>query len=587
MQNTSKQTIRLFGRYLLKYRVSGFFLALAIISASIAHNIPALYYKDFFDLLTTADPNGAAVVAKQLIMVLGTIAFIEGGNWFFWRAATFLNTHVETRITGAANQDCFEILHRHSFSFFNNNFVGSLVKRAHRFVSALAQMLDLIVWTIVPLGVNVVMITIVLAQRARFLAVLVAIWTLVFLTVNWFLTRYKLKYDLAYGEADSHVSGHFADTITNNSSVKLFNGFLSETSTFRGLLEKAQRLQRIRWNLDGLFEAIQALLVIILEIGLMYAAIGFWQRGILTAGDFVLIQAYILSLVNEIWGFGRTIRRLSEALADATEMTEIFEMPLEIKDHPDSFALEVKKGEIVFSDVTFTYHAKRPMFEHLDLVIKPGEKVAFVGPSGSGKSTLIKLLLRMYDLNAGSILIDRQPIAMVTQESLWQAVSLVPQEPILFHRSIMENIRYGKPDASDEEVFSAAKAAHCHEFINRLPEGYATIAGERGLKLSGGERQRISIARAVLRNAPILVLDEATSSLDTESERYIQDALSHIMPGKTVVVIAHRLSTIMQMDRIVVVRHGKIAEEGTHAALLEKKGVYAELWKLQAGGVIE
>jgi ABC-type multidrug transport system fused ATPase/permease subunit len=192
----------------------------------------------------------------------------------------------------------------------------------------------------------------------------------------------------------------------------------------------------------------------------------------------------------------------------------------------------------------------------------------------------------MYDVQKGTITVDGQPIHQVTQESLWKAISLVPQEPMLFHRSIMENIRYGRPEATDDEVFAAAKAAHCHEFINRLPEGYATIAGERGLKLSGGERQRISIARAILRDAPILVLDEATSSLDSESERYIQDALTHIMPGKTVIVIAHRLSTIMQMDRIVVLKHGVVVEDGAHAELLAKKGVYADLWKLQTGDVI-
>ena len=383
------------------------------------------------------------------------------------------------------------------------------------------------------------------------------------------------------------VSGHFADTITNNASVKLYNGLLPEAKTFHALLEKAQGIQRLRWNLDGMFEAAQALLVVGLEIGLFYVAVHFWQRGVLTVGDFVLIQAYVISLVNEIWGFGRTIRRISEAMADASEMTALFEKPFEIQDQPQAPHLIVHDGQIKFSDVHFTYHEKRPMFNNLSLAIKSGEKVAFVGPSGSGKSTLVKLLLRMYDVNGGQITIDGQSIAAVTQESLWKAISLVPQEPVLFHRSIMENIRYGKPDATDEEVIAAAHVAHCHEFINRLPEGYATIAGERGLKLSGGERQRISIARAVLRNAPILILDEATSSLDSESERYIQDALTHIMPGKTVIVIAHRLSTIMQMDRIIVIKHGTVAEQGTHANLLAKKGVYADLWKLQSGGVIE
>lgn len=585
MPSTARQTLSLYARHSLKYPLRTLFLLLLIIAASIVHNISPLYYKKFFDILSGAVPGNA--VAHQLALVLGMVAIVEGINWFLWRAGTVFDTYVQSAVLTDLNQTCFDALHRHSFSFFNNNFVGSLIKRAHRFINAFALLLDQLIWTLIPLVVNVFMITFVLWRRAAVLAFIILIWTALFILVNWFLARFKARYDMAYGEVDSQVSGHFADTITNNASVKLFNSFRLESKTFSGLLAKARSLQRIRWNLDSLFEAVQGLLIIGLEIGILYVAIGFWQRGTLTAGDFVLIQAYILSLINEIWGFGRTIRRMSEALADASEMTEVLLQPFEIIDRQGAQSLQVSQGGVEFRDVSFTYQGKRQIFDALNLVIKPGEKVAFVGPSGSGKSTLIKLLLRLYETTAGSILIDRQPISEVTQESVWKAISLVPQEPILFHRSIMENIRYGNPTATDDEVYAAAKSAHCHEFISRLPEGYATIAGERGLKLSGGERQRVSIARAILRNAPILVLDEATSSLDSESERYIQDALTTIMPGKTVIIIAHRLSTIMQMDRIIVLKHGQVVEEGTHADLVARRGVYGELWKLQAGGELE
>ena len=325
-----------------------------------------------------------------------------------------------------------------------------------------------------------------------------------------------------------------------------------------------------------------------LVLGLMYLAIRMWQKGILTVGDFILIQTYVLNIVSRIWDFGRIVQHMYEDFADADEMTKILNTPHEIVDIPKAKGLSVKTGNIIFDKISFYYHNTRPVFKNFNLNISPKEKVALVGPSGAGKTTIVKLILRMYELSSGKITIDNQDIAKVTQESLWKNISMVPQDPILFHRSLMENIRYGKPVAKDREVILAAKLAHCHEFISGFPDGYNTYVGERGVKLSGGERQRVAIARAILRNAPVLVLDEATSSLDSESEHYIQDALAHLMRDKTVIVIAHRLSTIMKMDRIVVIDGGKIVEEGTHKQLLENKsGHYYKLWNFQAGGFIQ
>jgi ABC-type multidrug transport system fused ATPase/permease subunit len=279
------------------------------------------------------------------------------------------------------------------------------------------------------------------------------------------------------------------------------------------------------------------------------------------------------------------MRRCYDAIADASEMIGIIKMPHDIQDAPNAQKLIVRSGEIVFDHMGFAYPNGQTALEHFDLTVRGGEKLAFVGPSGAGKTTITKLLLRFYDVTEGAILIDGQDVRSVTQDSLRDAIAFVPQEPILFHRSLMENIRYGRRGASDEEVMLAAAQAHCHEFISTFSEGYATLVGERGVKLSGGERQRVAIARAILKNAPILVLDEATSSLDSESEALIQDALQTLMKGKTVIVIAHRLSTIMKMDRIVVIEDGKIAAEGTHRELLEQSGgLYRKLWSIQAGG---
>lgn len=396
-----------------------------------------------------------------------------------------------------------------------------------------------------------------------------------------------MKYDVAKSKADTKVTGVLADTVTNHVNVKLFNGYGREVKLFDKTMEKWRKLQAFTWNLENVFEAVQTLLMIGLEIGAFYIAIILWEKGLFTVGDFVLLQSYLLIVIMKIWNFGRVIRNMYRHLADAEEMTEIFDTPHEIRDIRNAKELIVTKGNIIFDNVNFSYHKTRRIFNKLNLDIKPNQKLALVGPSGAGKSTIVKILLRQHDVSSGKILIDGQRISQVTQESLWDAISLVPQDPILFHRTLMENIRYGKPDATDEEVIEAAKKAHCHEFISEFPEQYDTFVGERGVKLSGGERQRVAIARAILRNAPVLVLDEATSSLDSESEGLIQDALDNLMKGKTVIVIAHRLSTIMRMDRIIVVDEGGIIEDGSHRQLIKKKkGIYQKLWKLQAGGFI-
>jgi len=281
------------------------------------------------------------------------------------------------------------------------------------------------------------------------------------------------------------------------------------------------------------------------------------------------------------------MRQLYDSFADATEMLDIMELPHDIQDSADAQPLIVTEGAVTFDRVDFEYRDGRPLLTDFRLSIQPHEKIALIGTSGAGKTTIAKLLLRLYNINSGSISIDGQDIAQVTQESLRAAIAFVPQEPMLFHRSLLDNIRYGRQSATDEEVIEAAKKAHCFEFISRYAEGFQTMVGERGVKLSGGERQRVAIARAILKNAPILVLDEATSSLDSESERLIQDALLKLMEGKTVIAIAHRLSTVMHMDRLIVMEKGAVVLSGSHDELLaQESNLYKKLWEIQAGGFI-
>lgn len=585
MQTNTKKTFSIFWTHAKRYWISGLTVVVAVILGSVLNVLPPLFYKQFFDTIVAAQVPGEH--ASELVRIIGYIFLLHSGAWVCWRIATFTASYFQVRVMVALSNTSFAYVHKHSFSFFQNNFVGSLVKRVNRFTFAYEAITDSLYWDILPMLVQTIGITIVLWFQNAILGAIVCVWIVLFVCINYAFTRYKLRYDIRQSALDSKTTGILADTVTNQGNIKLFTGYEREKKYYETAIEEMQKLRMFRWNMENVFEAVQVAFMIALEFGIFYLAIGFWEKGIISVGDFVLIQAYMLSIFSRFWSFGKLIRRIYENIANAEEMTEIFETPIEIVDKKNAKELVVKKGEVTFQKVSFYYHKTRPLFTQFSLRIAPGERVALVGPSGGGKSSMVKMLLRIHDVSGGHILIDGQRIDAVTQESLHRAISLVPQDPVLFHRTLMENIRYGKPDATDEEVFEAARQAHCHEFIQTFPEKYDTFVGERGVKLSGGERQRVAIARAILRNAPILILDEATSSLDSESEALIQDALKHVMKGKTVFTIAHRLSTIMNMDRIIVLNNGIIIQEGTHRQLLKKKsGLYAKLWSHQAGGYL-
>lgn len=585
MKYHTKLTYRIYWQHVRRYLGIAVLVVSGIAVGEIVNLSKPILYKVFFD--TLVQPGDVIGKGNTLFAILVWIFALNAFGWLAWRGATFANSFFQTKIMADLANTCFAYMHKHSFSFFQNDFVGSLVKRVNRFYRSFEGIADSLYWEFLPITINVTFIIIVLSRKKAMLGIGLLVWIIFYVLINYLFSRYKLRYDVQRSEQDTKVTGIMADSITNQGTIKLFTGYDREVSLFSAATERLRRLRRWTWDLAEAFEAVQAILMIGLEFFMMIFAIKLWQNGILTVGDFVLIQAYLITIFGKFWNVGRVIRHFYEHMADAEEMTVILDTPHEIQDKRNASALRVKKGAIDFADVTFYYHKTRKIMERFNLSVAGGERIALVGPSGAGKSTIIKLLLRMHDVSGGDILIDGQKIHGVTQESLHKAVSLVPQDPILFHRTLMENIRYGKPDATEKEVVAAAKAAHCHEFIDAFPEKYNTYVGERGVKLSGGERQRVAIARAILRNAPILVLDEATSSLDSESEKLIQDALETLMKEKTVIVIAHRLSTIMQMDRIIVVDEGEIVEQGTHTQLVHKKnGMYHGLWKVQAGGFI-
>ena len=562
-----------------------YFTILAFTISSVVSVLVPLIYKKFFDLLST--DGSKATITPQLIQIIIVVLILHALVWLLFRSSMVTLNKVESRTMARIRQMSFDYMVRHSYSFFANNFTGALVQRVGRFSRAFERLYDMLVFNVIPLVINVIGVIVIVYFQQPFIAYIILVWIGVIVIFNFFFQRWKLKYDLLATKADSTTSAVLADAISNQNTIMSFGGFERESLSFRDVTLDQSDKQIYNWNLGVIKDAFQQGLMVIVEFVIFYYAIKYWEMNLITIGTFVLIQVYILGLAQRLWDFGRIIRNIYESFADSKEMVEILETPYEVRDVPGAKEINVSGGKIEFKEMTFAFNETRNVLENINLEIREGEKVALIGPSGAGKSTIVKLLLRMYDLVSGTIEIDGQNIKDVTQDSLRRSISLVPQDPILFHRTLMENIRYGREGASDEEVVEAARLAHCDEFIDVLPLKYETYVGERGIKLSGGERQRVAIARAILKNAPILILDEATSSLDSHSESLIQDALDKLMKEKTSIVIAHRLSTIRKMDRVVVVDNGQITEQGTHDELLARdESLYKNLWNLQAGGFL-
>lgn len=547
--------------------------------------VAPLYLRQFIDILSLGTVTSAVVTS--LFAILAAYAAILIAGWVIRRLLVVALNYTESNVMADLTNNAFSHLVRHGHDFFISNFAGTLTRRISRYSRAYEQVYDSVIFSFLPAILYAIGSIYVLYTRNIWLGTGLLIWAVLFVTIQIALTRWRHSYRVARVAEDSRMTGALSDAIGNHSTIRYFATEKDEGSILGAIVASWKKATLRAWTSNLWSQSIQQALTIVIQIGLFAGAVLLWQRHLLTIGDFVLIQVYVLGLIGQIVNIGDSLRQLYDAFADASEMIDILETPHAIQDANDAQPLALSGGKIEFNDVSFSFIQNRPVLQHFSLAIESGEKIALVGPSGAGKSTITSLLFRLYELDAGSITIDGQNIQQVTQESLRSNISFVPQESILFHRTLRDNICYGKRDATDEEVIEAAKKAHCHEFISKLPEGYDTYVGERGVKLSGGERQRVAIARAILKNAPILVLDEATSSLDSESEALIQDALTKLMQGKTVIIIAHRLSTVMKMDRIVVIEGGKVALTGTHSELLARgSNLYQKLWEIQAGGFV-
>lgn len=509
------------------------------------------------------------------------------GQLIGWRINLFLAWTMETAAQRDLYQRIFATLTKQSLGFHSNRFGGALVSQTTKLVGSFERFWDTIIFQVVPSLAGVIAAIIILSfifwQYALFLLIL----AIIFAASVIFGSRFMAIRNKEEAQASTATNAYVADGVTNIMAIKSQG---REPEELDALTEKAsywrdKSLATMRGVL--MISTGYSSLIVTLYVVVLVAAIWASEHHIASIGTVYLAITYTFTVGRQLWEMNSIMRSYNRIIGDAHDMTEILAMEPDVKDTSDK-TLEVAKGQITFEHVAFTHDGdKEKLFDDFNLSVTPGERVGLVGHSGSGKTTLTRLLLRFSDVEGGKISIDKQDIAEVTQQSLRKAIAYVPQEPMLFHRTLRENIAYGKPDATIEEIRQAAQQANALEFIEKLPEKFETLVGERGVKLSGGQRQRIAIARAILKDSSILVLDEATSALDSESEKLIQSALEKLMKDRTSIVIAHRLSTIAKLDRIVVLENGTIREEGTHAALLKKKGIYARLWSHQSGGFIE
>jgi ATP-binding cassette, subfamily B, bacterial len=486
--------------------------------------------------------------------------------------------------------DGFRSVQRFSADWHANHFAGATVRKISRGMWAYDTFADTTVIDLGPAVVTLIGFSLAMYLREPVLGLYFAGAVTVFIAVSITLSlRYVAPANQLSNDADTELGGALADAITCNPVVKSFGAERREDERLDDVAGHWRARARFAWRRSIDSGGIQSLMIVLLLGGLLIIVLSLAERDGSRLADLVYVLTTYFIVNGQLRNIGWQVRNLQRSANELDDLVEINLTPPQVRDAEDAPALRVRDGEIRFESVTFRY-ANQPdaVLENFDLRIAAGEKVALVGESGAGKTTLVKLLQRLYDVQGGRILIDGQDIARVTQESLRQSIALVPQEPILFHRSLRENVRYGRPDASDAEVVTAARKAHAHEFIERLADGYDTLVGERGIKLSGGERQRVAIARAILADSPILVLDEATSSLDSITEHYIQDAIAHLMRGRTAILIAHRLSTVRQCDRILVFDRGEIVEQGSHGALMARReGVYRGLFDMQSLGFVD
>lgn len=535
------------------------------------------------DTLTQYDRDRTgAWMALEWLLVAGIFlwVFVE----ICFRCRDFLRAYAFPKLEANIRMAMFDHIQYHSPKYFNEHFAGSLSNKIGDMTTQVTSILQNLM-VFVPAVASSLLILLFFSRVNPLFAMILVVWIILHFSICFFFTSKCVKYSNEHGEARSTLAGKIVDSFTNNFAVNLFSRFQFEKLR----IAHYQKIEQEK-NYRAQYYVAQMLLSlsVLFLVGIMTLngfLILYWTQNKITTGEVIQVFNTTFNVIMILWIAGDLMPQFFKSIGIASQALSVMHDPQDVIDPPQTPPLKITKGEIIFENVSFHYGEKK-LFANKNVHIKGGEKVGLVGYSGAGKSTFINLILRFYPIEKGRILIDGQDISQVTLDSLRKQIALIPQDPLLFHRTLEENIHYGNIEASQEDVIQAAKLAHCDEFIKKCHKGYSSLVGERGTKLSGGERQRIAIARAILAASPILILDEATSSLDSVTEKFIQESLQRVMENRTTLVIAHRLSTLAKMDRILVFDQGKVIEEGSHDVLMTKGGFYAYMWQMQVGGFL-
>lgn len=556
------------------------FIAALVLTATMAEALSPVFAGRLVDAVASGQGGWDLAISAFWLMsglYLSSVAL---------RQLVFLNLIPLTlKMMSDVTAQGFHRVQRFSTDWHANSFAGSTVRKITRGMWALDLLNDTLLLSLLPSLTMLVGATVILGSSWPVMGLVVGLGSLIYIVVTvWMSVGFVAPAATLSNAWDTKVGGALADAVSCNSVVKAFGAEAREDGLIDKVVAKWRKRTRRTWRRGTFNGGIQGVMMVAMQTAILGTALMLWQSGAATAGDITFVLTMFFLLQGHLRDVGQHIRNLQKSVNDMEELVNLHHQKLGIADRKDAGAIAISEGHIRFDDVTFQYGAHAsPLYRDFSVEIKPGERVGLVGHSGSGKTTFVKLIQRLYDLKAGAITIDGQNIAEVQQSSLRSQLAIVQQEPILFHRTLAENIAYARPEASRAEIMEAAKQANAHDFIMTLPRQYETMVGERGVKLSGGERQRVAIARAFLADAPILILDEATSSLDSESEVMIQEAMERLMVGRTTLVIAHRLSTVRALDRLLVFDKGRIVEEGDHDALIRLSGgIYRRLFERQA-----